>query len=98
MPKPKFDLGQLLSTPGALSTLEEISMVPLDLIKRHAQGDWGDLGEEDKEFNEQALIDGSRIFSKYDLPNSGESLYVITEAKDDQGKRSATTVLRPDEY
>ncbi len=89
---PRFPIGQIVATPGALSTLEEAEQAAIQLIKRHVAGDWGDLDDEDKASNERALLDGSRIFSAYVL-KSGERLWVITEAD-----RSSTCVLRPDEY
>ena len=60
-------------------------------------GDWGDLCEEDKRSNDEALVDGSRILSAYHT-ELGEKLWVITEAVDDEGVRQATTFLLPDEY
>jgi hypothetical protein len=52
--KPKFDLGQLLSTPGALEALEDSNQTPADFISRHALGDWGEeLCQEDKRQNAQ---------------------------------------------
>ena len=95
--KPKFGLGQLLATPGALRAMEEAGQTPLDFITRHARGDWGELCEEDKRLNDEALVDGSRLLSSYRL-NTGEKLWVITEACDDQGRRACSTILRPDEY
>ena len=65
--------------------------------QRHAHGDWGDVCEEDRQANEQALIDGSRLLSVY-RTSLGEKLWVITEAADDSGKRAATTILLPSEY
>ncbi len=62
--KPKFDLGQLLSTPGALEAMEESNQTPMEFISRHARGDRGeDLCQEDRQLNDQALVDGSRILS-----------------------------------
>lgn len=88
----RFPLGQLLTTPGALNALQAAGMTPLPLLARHAAGDWGDLGPEDKQLNERALKDGGRIFSAYRFA-AGSSVWVITEAD-----RAATTVLLPDEY
>ena len=95
--KPRFDLGRLLATPGALRAMEEAGQTPLDFITRHARGDWGELCEEDKRLNDEALVDGSRLLSSYRLSN-GEKLWVISEACDDQGRRACSTILRPDEY
>ena len=95
--KPKFNLGRLLATPGALRTLEESGQTPHDFISRHARGDWGDVCDDDKQANENALVDGSRLLSSYKTSN-GEKLWIITEAQDDNGCRAASTILRPDEY
>ena len=39
--KPKFDLGQLLATPGALQALEESGQSPGFFLDKHRAGDWG---------------------------------------------------------
>jgi hypothetical protein len=66
-------------------------------LQRHVQGDWGELREEDRLANNQALIDGSRILSTY-RTSLGVKLWVITEAVDDPGQRAATAILLPSEY
>jgi hypothetical protein len=95
--KPKFSLGQILATPGALEALEESGQSPQFFLDKHASGDWGMVCQEDKELNDQSLIDGSRILSAYKTLK-GERLWIITEAADDQGHRVCSTLLRPDEY
>jgi hypothetical protein len=40
-PKPLFDLGQVVGTPGALQALEDAEQHPLGLLARHIVGDWG---------------------------------------------------------
>jgi hypothetical protein len=90
---PRFNLGRLLATPGALAALEESNQTALELFARHAAGDWGEeLCEEDRQLNDQALIDGGRILSAYRLTN-GDKLWVISESD-----RSSTCVLLPSEY
>jgi hypothetical protein len=93
----KFKLGTVVATPGALSALEASGETAIDLIQRHVTGDWGDLCAEDKALNDEALIDGSRILSSYVL-TSGEKVWIITEAADDNGHRTATTILLPSDY
>ena len=61
-------------------------------LARHANGDWGDCGEEDWAANEQALIDESRILSVYH-DCAGKRFWIITEAS-----RIATTILLPEDY
>ena len=95
--KPKFNLGRLLATPGALAVWRKPVRRPIDFISRHARGDWGDVCDDDKQANEDALVDGSRLLSSYKTSN-GEKLWIITEAQDDNGCRAASTILRPDEY
>jgi hypothetical protein len=96
--KPKFSLGQALSTPGALAALNESGQSPSDFLARHAQGDWGEeLCAEDRQLNDQALVDGSRILSAY-RTEKNVKLWIITEAADDSGQRAATTILLPEEY
>jgi len=93
----RFSLGQVLATPGALEILGASGQSPMDFIGRHAQGDWGEVCEEDKTLNDEALKDGSRLLSAYRTLKN-EKLWVITEAADDDGNRAATTILLPSEY
>jgi hypothetical protein len=93
----KFEMGQLVATPAALEALEESRQTPIDLLRRHRRGDWGDLSPSDRQSNEEALEDGSRIFSAYIL-KTGVKLWVITEAQDDSGVRASTCILLPEEY
>ena len=92
VPAAKFNLGQLVATPGALSALEEAGQDAIEFVSRHASGDWGDLSEEDRNENEFSLAHGFRLLSSYKLRN-GTKLWIITEAD-----RSSTTLLLPDEY
>ncbi len=94
---PKFELGQVVATPGALEALEQSGQSPSEFLKRHLQLEQGDLCAEDHELNGEALQDGSRILSAFKT-TIGVKLWVITEAKDGDGHRSATTLLRPEEY
>jgi hypothetical protein len=95
--KPKFSLGQLLATPGAMEALQESNQLPGDFLAKHVAGDWGETCLEDKGLNDEALIDGSRIMSVY-RTSKGVKIWIITEAADDEGNRAATTFLLPEEY
>jgi hypothetical protein len=87
----KFRLGEIVATANAISrfageTLEHC-------LNRHAQGDWGELDEEDKQCNERALTrGGGRLMSAYPISCQGK-IWVITEAD-----RSVTTLLLPEDY
>jgi hypothetical protein len=95
--QPKFSLGQVVATPGALEALEDAGQSPGYFLDRHIQGDWGEVNDEDKQLNDKALVDGSRLLSAYKTLK-GERLWIITEAVDDEGNRVATTLLKPEEY
>lgn len=97
---PRFELGQVVATPGALDLLERAQVLPAGLLARHAGGDWGDLCPSDAAANEQALVDGSRLVSSYRLTigSTVEKVWVITEAVGHDGRRASTTLLRPEDY
>jgi hypothetical protein len=90
--KPLFALGAIVGTPGALELLEETGRSPSEFIAKHVSGNWGDaLCDEDRELNDAALKEQSRLFSAYTVGN--EKIWVITEAD-----RSSTTLLLPSDY
>ncbi len=93
----RFDLGQIVATPGALEVLQRNNSTGLEYLRRHASGDWGIVCEEDKQANDDALPTGARLLSAYFLPDETK-LWIITDAEDDKGKRQATTFLLPEEY
>jgi hypothetical protein len=88
----RFKLGQIVATPGALEALSISGQSPWDFLARHVQGDWGEVDAEDKQSNEQALSDGSRLLSAY-TTKAGDRIWIITEAD-----RSSSCLLTPDEY
>lgn len=90
----KFELGQTVMTRGVAQYIEDKGIPPLELaqiLSWHGNGLWGDIPEEDKRANDEALTNGGRILSAYEL--RGERVWIITEAD-----RSYTTILFPDEY
>lgn len=87
-----LNLGRVVATPGALDALEKASQSPLTFLQRHARHDWGDVCDEDRDANERALDDDTRIMSVYHTAK-GDKIWVITEAD-----RSSTCILLPEEY
>ena len=89
-PIAKFRLGHIVSTPNALSQLthEDILMG----IQRHQAGDWGDPPAGNKEANDRALVEWTRLWSVY-RSAAGVKFWIITEAD-----RRVTTVLMPEDY
>ncbi len=93
----KFSLGRIVATPAALDVLQAAGQTADEFLSRHVSGDWGDLDDEDRQANDAALVDGSRILSAYTARN-GERIWVITEATNEVGLRYATTLLLPSDY
>jgi hypothetical protein len=89
---PLFPLGTLVATPAALAALCDASQTPVEFLRRHQSGDWGELCNGDKRENELSIKHGFRILSAYRTAKDVR-LWVITEAD-----RSVTTVLLPEEY
>jgi hypothetical protein len=96
--KPRFTLGQVISTPGALSAIADSDQNPAEFLAQHVTGDWGELNQEDKASNDAAIehegdVDRQgRILSEY-RTGKGVKIWVISEAD-----RSVTSLLLPEEY
>lgn len=91
-----FALGQTYATPAALELLRTAQVSPADLLAEHQAGIWGALDADDVKANELAMISGTRILSVRKLGT--ERIYIITEAENDEGFRSSTTILLCSEY
>ncbi len=92
MNKQLFPIGKVVATPAALELLERHSMTPMQFLQRHVSGDFGDLCEEDKEANNEAIWNKERILSYYKI-NETDKIWIITEAD-----RSSSCCLLPEEY
>ena len=89
---PRFELGRIIVTPGALAALDAAGQASAEFLSRHQRGDWGEVYVADKQENEFALKYGFRLAASYQTAK-GEELMIVTEAD-----RSATTILLPEEY
>lgn len=86
----KFHLGRIVATPNALNHVSNDEI--LFSLGRHSQGDWGALDPEDKQANDRALLEETRLLSAYST-KSGIRFWIITEHD-----RSITTILLPEDY
>jgi hypothetical protein len=89
-PIPQFSLGRVCFTESVRTSI--VWADAFDAIKRHSQGDWGDLDEGDKLSNAIALEQGGRLLSSY-TDRNGTKFWIITEHH-----RNQTTVLLPADY
>lgn len=90
MSTPRFLLGRIVATPRALSAVPPHDIA--NALARHLQGDWGDVDSEDRQANEDSLVQGLRLVSVYHTADRTK-FWIITEAD-----RSATTILLPEDY
>lgn len=86
----KVKIEKTVITPDALERIGTACV--MRALLRHSRGDWGEVDEHDRQANEAALKDGTRLLSVYRTAD-GMKFWVITEAD-----RSATTILLPEEY
>jgi len=89
---PRFKLGRTVATAGAVAL--GVDLIPF--LRKHHCGEWGDLSDDDKKANEDALATDLRILSKYhvkDEAGRAYPIYVITEHD-----RSLTSVMLASEY
>jgi len=87
-PTARFDLGKVVFTGNATLRLRTEEVVTA--LRRHANGDWGDLLPEDSIANELALQQGRRLFSAYGFGH--DRFWIITDFE-----LSVTAVLMPDD-
>lgn len=99
-PIKNFQLGQVLSSQLVFNDIintENFSEFCEKSLHRHKTCDWGDMPDEDKQSNDDALIGEGRIVSGYIIPDEingrGSKIWIITE-----WDRSVTTILYPSEY
>ena len=87
-----FELGRISVTEGADHALRETGQSPEEFLRRHQSGDWGDISEETRLKNAEALEDGQRLESVYHT-SGGEKILVVTEAD-----RALTSIMTPEEF
>jgi hypothetical protein len=90
-PTVAFPPGEKYITEGAEQALRESGEAPLQFLCRHLAKEWGQVTDEDKRWNDQAVATGGRLQSAY-RTRSGGTIRVVTEAD-----RSATTLSLPEE-
>ena len=88
----KFALGHVVTTCVALREMIVAGQDPMTLLRRHGEGDWGDVDRAYKTSNDEALIRGDYLISSH-LLGTGVEIWIVTGPD-----RSLTMLLLPDEY
>ena len=97
-PQILFSLGNIVATRDALSAFASTGESPNLFLRRHHNGDWGDLCDEDRKLNDAAIANEGdsekqdRVLSAYHLTDSTK-IWIISEYD-----RSVTTILLPSDY
>ena len=94
MPVYLFEVGQVVATAAVAEFCTQTEF--LEMLDKHRSGEWGQVPPEDAKENDLSVKEGYRILSAYDV--RGKTVWLITEAQDDNGRRQSSTFLYPDEY
>ena len=86
----KFPLGRLMVTTNAVMNVAPEDF--LQAVDRHQRGDWGAVSDHDRQANENALRQGTRLLSVYHAEN-GVKFWIMTSAD-----RSVTTIMLPEDH
>ncbi len=78
-PPIKFDLGNVVVTSTAVEALRAWGQTLPWLLARHQSGDWGELSDDLRSFNDQAIERRMNVISVYRTP-AGKPLNVFTRA------------------
>ncbi len=74
---PAFSTSQIVATRGVFDLACEnpdFARFIQESLSRHVKGDWGDVDDEDKQTNDRALKQGTRLLSAYNddrFPKNG---------------------------
>ena len=103
LPKSEFEHGRIVATKTVHNYMQSVPKFRDFVAKslaRYFLCDWGDIYEDDKKLNDEAVKSGERILAAYifdfNLPPRAvgrEKIWIITE-----WDRSCTTILFPEEY
>ena len=89
--EPKFKLGKTYATAAVTAWAEKNEIDLTRYLRSHHCGEWGDLCDGDKTANDEALGNGDRILSAYQIGD--RKIFIITEHD-----RSRTTIMLNTEY
>lgn len=97
MPEPLFDCGYLVATPTALDLVEEHQVDLPDLFSRHLRGDWGEVGDDGAEANQETIrIRVGTVLSSSTVTPGGDRLWVATAFSEPEDL--STYVMLPSEW
>ena len=95
-----FNVGKVVATIGVNNTIKENEQFARGIIsalQRYVNKDWGDLDEEDKQTNEDALQYPDDLYLLGAYKTCKGKIYIITNRISETAGDNATTICFPDE-
>ena len=95
-----FNVGKVVATIGVNNTIKENEQFAREIIsalQRYVNKDWGDLDEEDKQTNEDALQYPDDLYLLGAYKTCKGEIYIITNRISETAEDNATTICFPDE-
>lgn len=74
----------------------DFNTLVLEKIDEFMSCNWGNIPDDDKALNNNALITGERIIGSYLINDT--KIWIIADPENEKGIRKAITVLLPEEY
>lgn len=95
-----FNLGKVVCTATINNTMQENKQFASEVrsaLQRYVVKDWGDLCEEDKQTNEDALQYPDDLYILAVYKTCKGKIYIITNRISEEAGDNATTICFPDE-
>ena len=95
-----FNVGKVVATIGVNNTIKENTQFAREIIsalQRYVNKDWGDLDEEDKQTNEDALQYPDDLYLLGAYKTCKGKIYIITNRISETAGDNATTICFPSE-
>jgi hypothetical protein len=89
--EPLFELGEIFVSEAARKSIGYLDL--LRALLDHSKGNWGYCSSEEIGENDQAVMLGEEVFSRYCPQGVEKNFYIITNEA-----RTKTQVLMSDEY
>lgn len=95
-----FNLGKVVCTAtlnNAMSENKQFASEVMSALQKYCNKDWGDLCEEDKQINEDALQYPDDLYLLAAYKTCKGKIYIITNRISENAGDNATTLCFPDE-
>ena len=95
-----FNVGKVVCTAtlnNAMSENKQFASEVMSALQKYCNKDWGDLCEEDKQINEDALQYPDDLYLLAAYKTCKGKIYIITERISENAGDNATTLCFPDE-